>query len=74
MDDIVEDALSKPETEEQDCYVCGEEIPLEEGVQPVEGEEYAVIRENSENKPYPLTEKWIHRDCLPQYLEQSHEQ
>jgi len=39
----------------------------------VEGEEYAAMRHNDQCKPYAFTERYVHKSCLPEYLEQSEE-
>ena len=70
MDEIVDDFLSDPPDEDYECHVCGEEIPTERGVQPVEGEAYAVIRRNERSEPYAFKERYVHRCCLAEYLEQ----
>jgi len=74
MDEIVKEFLREPEDEEHECHVCGEEIPTERGVQPVEGEEYAVMRQNDSSEPYAFTERYVHRKCLLGYLEQSEQE
>ncbi|WP_135362898.1 hypothetical protein [Halosimplex halophilum] len=73
MDDIVEDALATPPDADEECSVCGESIPIEEGVVPPEGEEYAVLRAADPERPGVMTERWVHRACLRTYLDESAE-
>jgi len=60
-----------PEDDDHECHVCGGEIPTERGAQPVEGKEYAAMRHNDQCEPYAFTERYVHKSCLPEYLEQS---
>jgi len=71
MDEIAREFLSEPSDESHECHVCGTEIPTERGAQPVEGQEYAVMRENDASQPYALTERYVHKGCLGKYLERS---
>mgnify|MGYP000574974393 CR=1 FL=1 len=73
MDDLAEDLLSTPPDTEEDCSVCGEPIPIEEGVVPPAGEAYAVLRAADPERAGVMTERWIHRECLRAYLNESDE-
>ena len=70
MEEIVQEYLSEPEEERSECYVCGNEIPTQQGTQPVEGERYALIRENIPSEASLMTERLLHADCITKYLNQ----
>jgi len=71
MDDIADDLLSTPADADEACSTCGEPIPIEEGVVPPEGEEYAVVRAADPESAGVMTERWVHRECLRTYLDGS---
>ena len=71
MRDLVDDVLQKADDPENYCTVCGDLIEVESGVAPKEGQEYYIHRENREGSGYFLTEKYIHGDCLQDFLEES---
>jgi hypothetical protein len=74
MDEIAEDVLSMPADADEECSVCGDPIPIDEGVVPPEGEEYAILRATDPERAAVMTERWVHRGCLRTYLEESAEQ
>ncbi|ELZ25610.1 hypothetical protein C475_10418 [Halosimplex carlsbadense 2-9-1] len=71
MDEIAEDVLSTPPDADEECSVCGESIPIEDGVVPPAGEEYAVLRAADPQSAGVMTERWVHRECLRTYLKES---
>ncbi|QLH79246.1 hypothetical protein HZS55_18965 [Halosimplex rubrum] len=71
MDEIAEDVLSTPPDSDEDCSVCGEPIPIDAGVVPPAGEEYAVLRAADPETAGVMTERWVHRGCLRAYLDES---
>ncbi|WP_436906647.1 hypothetical protein [Halosimplex marinum] len=73
MDDLAEDLLSTPPDADEVCSVCGDQIPIDEGVVPPEGEEYAVLRAADPESAGVMTERWVHRECLRTYLDESAE-
>jgi|GEM_PF-2336451 len=71
MEDLAEDLLSTPSDADEQCSVCGDPIPIDEGVVPPVGEEYAVLRAADPERAGVMTERWVHRECLRAYLDGS---
>lgn len=71
MKDLLDHALEEIDDPENHCTVCGDLIQVKSGIAPEEGQEYFVHRENKEEDGYAMTEKYIHGDCLQDFLEES---
>lgn len=73
MKDLLDHALEEFDDPENHCTVCGDLIEVKSGVVPEERQKYFIVRENREDEGYAMTEKYIHGDCLQEYLEESEE-
>lgn len=73
MKELTDKLLANQPDARKECSVCSEIIPIEEGIVPEEGTDYAIVRENNPESPYVMTEGWIHMQCLEEYLRDSEE-
>jgi hypothetical protein len=68
MKDIAEQFLDGQSDADEYCAVCGDQIPIDEGVVPREDTTYFIVRENTADRIGVMTERWVHDRCIEEYL------